>query len=133
MAQYDIDTSKTFVNPYNFVRVDLKNKPVKDIAEQQGERTLTGWIDYTVHTKTPLAIPDTENVWEEKVARTVGRKQETEIHKHYRFMRNTAGEYIIPGSSVRGVVRNVYEVATDSCFSTLKDDQRITARQGGMA
>ena len=43
-------------------------------------------------------------------------------------MKNPAGKYMIPGSSVRGAIRSVYETITDSCFVTSKVDQRITKR-----
>ena len=39
------------------------------------------------------------------------------------------GKYTIPGSSLRGPIRSFYETLTNSCFSTLPDDTRITRRE----
>lgn len=122
-VNYQIDKGKTpFVNPYNFVRVDFGRKSHASVEED----VITGWIDYRIITRTPLAIPDAGTAKGE-VIREKGEKKG--IHKQYDFMKTPNGEYMIPGSSIRGVIRNVYETATDSCFSTLKDRQMITTRQ----
>lgn len=115
--EYKIDNNKKFVNPYNFVSVMFNRKSEGDLEElKDKEKLYTGKMKCTIHVKTPIIIPDIET-----------EENENE-HKKYKFMKDTEGNYMIPASSIRGVVRNVFETATDSCFSTLKDDMRITIR-----
>ena len=96
MAKYKYIIDKTkepFVNPYNFVTIDFDTKS-KWNKPNYGEELLTGWMDYSLIVRTPISIPDTET--------------------------GTDGQIMIPGSSIRGVIRNVFETATDSCFSTVR-------------
>ena len=109
--------NQSFVNPYNFVRTDFDKKPTSDISLLESETLLYGSLDYSILTKTPLAIPDTEKVKSEK------------DHKRYPFMKSMNGRFMIPGSGIRGVIRNVYETVTDSCYATSKENQFITSRQ----
>ena len=125
MAKPQIDykfdrSNEGFVNPYNFVGVDLSCRSRTDI-DSLGD-TFTGWLEYTILAKTPIAMPDSQSV-------KVKTLKKGDSHKKYRFMRNPEGTMMIPGSSIRGVIRNVFETATDSCFSTTKDRDYITARQ----
>lgn len=118
MARYEIENSSRFVNPYNFVSVMFNRKSKGDLEElKDKEKLYTGKMKCTIHVKTPIIIPDIET-----------EEENENEHKKYKFMKDTEGNYMIPASSIRGVVRNVFETATDSCFSTLKDDMRITIR-----
>lgn len=130
-----------FINPYNFVSVNLEEtkhfnmeemsqgEPVQETTELQ-----TGYLVCRMKCRTPLAIPDTMN------------KKETDCEGHfkYHFMgmkeetlqgtgegevkTEVTGTPLIPGSSIRGVIRNVYETITDSCFGTMREDTSITIR-----
>lgn len=104
-----------FLNPYNFVSTTA---PVttedKSSAEKEPERH-TGYITCKIVTKTPLAIPDTE------------RKGVRSNADYYPFM-TINGKKTIPGSSIRGVIRNIYETATNSCMVTVAGDDILTAR-----
>ena len=104
--------NQSFVNPYNFVRTDFDKKPTSDISLLESETLLYGSLDYSILTKTPLAIPDTEKVKSEK------------DHKRYPFMKSMNGRFMIPGSGIRGVIRNVYETVTDSCYATGWDPEK---------
>ena len=118
MARYEIDNNEKFVNPYNFVSVMFNRKSKGDLEElKDKEKLYTGKMKCTIHVKTPIIIPDIET-----------EEENGNEHKKYKFMKDTEGNYMIPASSIRGVVRNIFETATDSCFSTLKDDMRITIR-----
>lgn len=110
-----------FVNPYNFIRFPEEKK----LAYTDGDRH-TGVIHYTITTKTPLFIPNSSS----ETAFTESEKPE---HKSYDFFSYTEldptkryeKKYhipVIPGSEMRGVVRNVYETLTDSCMSVLNAD-----------
>ncbi|MGN0605991.1 MAG: TIGR03986 family CRISPR-associated RAMP protein [Oscillospiraceae bacterium] len=94
--------SDTFINPYNFVRL---GEGVERKSSDEYGGNLTGKIHCVLETKTPLAIPDSENV-------IVGKDE----HKIYSFYR-VDGKPIIPGSQIRGVIRSAYETLSNSCLS----------------
>ena len=114
---------KGFVNPYNFIKF-----PPKKARAYTDEDRHTGYIEYTITTKTPLFIPNSSSD-------TAFRKSDQVAdHKSYDFfsyteldkMKRYEGEYhvpVIPGSEMRGVVRNVYETLTDSCMGLLNSDE----------
>lgn len=121
MPRYEYNPSKEkFVNPYTFVPVDFGKKEAKDInaVVSEAPELLTGMMKCTIYAKTPLAIPDisSENVEND--------------HPSYRFESTPDGQYMIPASSLRGTIRNVYETATNSCFSTLKENTLLNTRSG---
>lgn len=111
------------MNPYTFVPVDFGKIETKDInaVVSEAPELLTGMMKCTIYAKTPLAIPDisSENIENE--------------HSSYRFESTPDGQYIIPASSLRGSIRSVYETATNSCFSTLKENTLLNARKSGNA
>lgn len=119
----------TFVNPYHFVRLDpARDSRMKD-SEEQKEQSLSGVLHCSFETMTPLAVPDTE-----KAVPDTGKKDECliggdsgKIHYRYPFY-SINNRPTVPGSSVRGMLRSVYESLTDSCFVTIPDEERITAR-----
>lgn len=118
MAKY-ARSNELFINPYNFVPVDFKRTPRGKIEKSQ-ENLLTGYLECMIKCRTPLAIPD------------VARKEPTDIKGHFKypFFTIDGTNPIIPGSAIRGVIRNVYETLTNSCFGTMKKDSKITARSG---
>lgn len=119
----------TFVNPYHFVRLDpARDSRMKD-SEEQKEQSLSGVLHCSFETMTPLAVPDTE-----KAVPDMGKKDECliggdsgKVHYRYPFY-SINNRPTVPGSSVRGMLRSVYESLTDSCFVTIPDEERITAR-----
>lgn len=117
--QYEEMRDKSFINPYNFVGVNHKKTHREKLNKNNTDKnkdSYSGVINCRLITKTPLAIPDNDLV-----------KEDNE-HKTYPFMRNTNEELMIPGSSLRGVIRSVYETVTDSCFVTSDQKQRISKR-----
>ena len=116
MAKYSYKRGKaTFVNPYNFVRID-RTKKHKTVDSTNTEKKLSGVLHCSFETKTPLAIPDIE----------LG-KIDNVGHASYPFYRINEVPSV-PGSSIRGMLRSVYETLTDSCFVTLPEDTSVTAR-----
>ena len=101
--------SQFYINPYNFIPYggNVERKPRNE--ETASEPLLTGEIKCSLTVKTPLAIPDAEERFMSK---------EKEDHYIYPFM-TAGGVPIIPGSELRGMVRNVYETITNSCFSII--------------
>lgn len=113
---------KGFVNPYNFIGF-----PENKARAYTDEDRHTGVIEYKITTKTPLFIPNSSS---DKAFKESDHVPE---HKSYDFFSYTEldgnqryeGEYhvpVIPGSEMRGVVRNVYETLTDSCLGLLNEE-----------
>lgn len=111
--QYKKDNNKNFINPYNFVSINLKNTKREDITLNTDEK-LTGVLKCRIIPKTSLAIPDTYT--------------EEKEHKIYDFFHYNDGNPVIPGSTLRGAIRSVYETLSDSCFSTAREKTVITNR-----
>ncbi len=103
-----------FLNPYNFVRFLGKGR---DNPSDAGVTLLgrcappphdryvgiTGKITCTLRTVTPLFISDSEGITGEE-------------HKTYHFFQIN-GQYAIPGTALRGMVRSVFEAVTNSCMA----------------
>lgn len=108
-----------FINPYAFIKLP----DAKTIEKTQNEERFTGKIECSLYPRTPLFIPNTTY---EKVF------DKSEDHKSYDFYSymdiskksgdNSLHEPVIPGSSIRGEVRSLYEALTGSCFSTAGKD-----------
>ncbi len=108
-------------SPYGFVRFPGGiDGPVRsDINETYADAAglLTGWLDVKLTNTTRLIIPDGTKVTEDQ-------KQ----HKTLPFFRLPDGTPAIPGSELRGLVRSVYEAASDSCLPFLLDDKITSMR-----
>lgn len=105
--------------PYNFVPLsetvvtpDWANLVSHDVPFKDG---LCGELHFTIETKSPLLVGGKR--------RKATSHQEGEVWFH----KNTSGQFEIPGSSLEGMVRNVFEIAT---FSRMKlvDDKRFGLR-----
>lgn len=88
-----------FNYPYNFVKNDFK-KSIRNSYKIKGSNS--GEISFTVLNTSPFLIPQEEN----------GVKNP---------LKNQKGEYIIPASSFKGLIKNNFETITNSCFSVLED------------
>jgi CRISPR-associated protein (TIGR03986 family) len=110
-----------FLNPYNFVRY-LPDRPSKpdDPPEvvllgrcppppHDRWAGLSGRITCQITAATPVFVSDSEGV-------------EGDDHKTYRFF-ECNGEPAIPASSLRGMIRSVFEAVTNSCFSSFQEDK----------
>jgi CRISPR-associated protein (TIGR03986 family) len=121
--------------PYNFISLDDKvipydknNLPRRDVFSG-----LTGYINIDIESKTPLYIRRT--LTEEEVEElTKIEKEENNKDKMREFNRKlyqsfspASGKFKIPGSSLRGMVRNLYEIATYSKMSYL-DEHKLYFR-----
>ncbi len=121
------DKEHSFINPYTFIPLDGSANSASTSAETQGsvsdvseddDKIVTGKLTCRLNLKTPLIIPDPDN----------SEPDQTNV-KHYRYpFMKIGADYIIPGSSIRGPVRSVYETVTNSCMSTMQKRQKITAR-----
>lgn len=114
---------RTFVNPYNFVSIDRKKIKQENIEEtyKNKEELHTGYLDCVLVAKTPLAIPDLPEGEE-----SGGESK----HDFFSINGNDQKNPMIPGSSLRGMIRSVYETITESCLSTMKPDTHLFSRAG---
>lgn len=121
--------------PYNFVSLDdIVIFYNKDALPRRNSFTgLSGRINLNIETKTSLYIKRT--LTEEEVEElTRIEKEENNKDKMLEFNRKiyqsfspASGKYKIPGSSLRGMVRSLYEIATYSKMSFL-DDHKLYFR-----
>lgn len=108
MAEY----RAKFINPYNFVPL---GKECNKNSYEKG--SLCGVIEYSLLTKTPLFIPDTET-----------EQVDANGHREYKFFSYGGDKPVIPGSEMRGMLRSYYEILTDSCLSALNMDKILSKR-----
>lgn len=122
-----------FLNPYNFVRYAQPPK----VSANDGETALlsrvappphdryvgmTGEITCELATVSPLFIAD-------PAATFATSADEANEHKTYRFFTYDFGdgpEPAIPATSLRGMLRSVFEAATNSCYAHFDYDQRLS-------
>lgn len=127
---------KEFVNPYNFIsngNQECKRINILDEIKSR-ENNLTGYIDFNITTKTPLFIPNTNkkpiDIIDDK---NKNIEDEHEILEFFTYSDCKEGnclknEPVIPGSSIRGMVRNIYETLTNSCMSVIDGDSILYKR-----
>lgn len=120
----------SFVNPYNFMPLGGKSPS----AETDSIQKYTGVIEYSLRTVTPLFIPDTGN------ENAFDMERSCKDHKSYDFFsyRDLSGLEgsieddlpvpVIPGSEMRGMLRNNYEILTNSCMSAVDDEVLLSKR-----
>ncbi|WP_298981579.1 TIGR03986 family type III CRISPR-associated RAMP protein [Caldilinea sp.] len=118
-------TPYRFLNPYNFVRtLEVRNPKAAPLlsrcAPPPHDRYvgLTGRVICRLTATTPIFVSDSEEIVEESVN---GRK-----HRSYRFFRDPEGKVAIPGTSLRGAVRSIFEAATNSCFAHFAGKKRLS-------
>lgn len=133
-----------FINPYNFVRfpqeVGRSSEGTGTDSSDAGKGLLTGYIEYELTACSPLFIPNTSTDkafrydYEKNCGRDGKLLDPKNEHKLYDFFsyhdltgldgkekyldKDKAYEPVIPGSEIRGMVRNIYETLTDSCLSS---------------
>jgi CRISPR/Cas system CSM-associated protein Csm3 (group 7 of RAMP superfamily) len=111
------------MNPYDFVRIDWKQVPERRspawhhrFVDDQGRPLYAGQIEVDVYAETPLFIFDPRNV-------------SPDPRRPTQSMRNKQGVYIIPGSSLKGLLRSVAEALGNGCL-TLFDGKYEAVREG---
>lgn len=128
-----------FINPYTFVPIE-KASPKRDEVETGGH---TGVIECRLEIQEghPLFIPNTTN----RVAEELNKKGNiSEEHYKYNFysyedlsvnkepLKEPPKQPVIPGSEIRGMVRNVYEQLTNSCF-LITDENNLPYKRSSKA
>lgn len=143
----------SFITPYNFIPLGKpaheENLPWQKEGEKENQgkpEKMTGKIDYTLTTLSPLFIPNTSNdrVFSTSDKDLEGSTEDSPVyHKSFEFFSyenfadqkdldqgNTAPVYapVIPGTEIRGAVRSAYEALTDSCLSAIDLDAVLSKR-----
>lgn len=118
-----------FINPYNFIPL-AQEKALYDEQKAENEKRYTGKITVEMTTKTPLFIPDTSN--EYAIEQEKDKKNQHKSYEFFSYESNQEGrrEPVIPGSSIRGMIRNIYEALTGSCMSAIDEDEQFVRRIG---
>jgi hypothetical protein len=105
------------MNPYDFVRIDWSRPPERHqpIWHHQlvkgGTPLYSGSLQVNIYAETPLFICDPRSI-------------DPESREAALSMQNAAGEYIIPGSSLKGMLRSVVETLSNSCLTLFDGEYR---------
>jgi len=103
------------MNPYDFVPIDTQHPPqrrkpvwhnVLKNADAKAGKLYSGHLYVTITAETPLFIPDTETSMQDP-------------NHPGEHIYNNAGTYIIPGTSLKGLLRSVVETLCNGCLKML--------------
>lgn len=104
------------MNPYDFARIDWNRPPVRRppiwhhrLTGQGTQHLYAGYLEVDIDAETPLFIADPRSIPQDP-------------RKPAHSMQNQGGEYIIPGSSLKGMLRCLVETLGNGCL-TLFDGQ----------
>ncbi len=99
------------MNPYDFARIDWDRPPRRSepiwhhqLTRRNGQQLYSGHLDVEIIAETPIFICDPKNP---------PRDSQHLAHS----TRNSAGKYIIPGTSLKGMLRSVVETAGNGCLT----------------
>jgi CRISPR/Cas system CSM-associated protein Csm3 (group 7 of RAMP superfamily) len=99
------------MNPYDFVRIDWSRKPDRHppvwhhrLVSQGEQRLFAGQLEVDVYAETPLFVADPRVISQDP-------------KKPARFIQNSEGAYIIPGSSLKGMLRCLVETLGNGCLT----------------
>lgn len=105
--------SERFINPYTFVPIERK-EPVRD-KKTNGDKS--GYIECSLEIKSPTFIPNTSKKFGDEHSEQVFYSYTNlENEDHLTDDLRKPEKPVIPGSEIRGMLRNVYEQLTNSCF-----------------
>jgi CRISPR/Cas system CSM-associated protein Csm3 (group 7 of RAMP superfamily) len=99
------------MNPYDFARIDPNTPPARRrpiwhhrLTGQGTQRLYAGQIEVDILAETPMFVSDPRTVPNDPT-------------RPAQSIKNQQGEYIIPGSSLKGMLRNVVETLGNGCFT----------------
>jgi len=130
--------TKQSVAPYNFVPLPEKAEVISQkIEELQSHAEInkeknSGYIEYEIENITPLIIGKGKEKKEAKDNKEesflIDKKKEKKNDKNVYFFKNDKGEYTIPGSTMRGLLRNNMAILSFSNVSEDIEDGRFYFR-----
>lgn len=116
----------TLINPYNFVCLKAQG-PEREKGYpgrlRFHEHRFTGVLECALKALSPIVTLDQRNycLWQLKNqdgSRLKNRKgKEYRDIKVFKFLRNSFGNPILQGTSLKGMIRSTYEAMTDSCLA----------------
>ena len=107
------------INPYNFVPLGSGPDRSKEYTNRHRLKAdnYSGKLFCTLETLGPVMTLDQRGTPETiPHVNGAGNRTGKEI-KSFRFLRNTEGKPIVQGTSIKGMIRAVYEAMTDSCLT----------------
>lgn len=123
--------------PYNFIPLNdqvitVKAEDLPDFDQQKG---YDGYLNLEITAKTPLYIRQSYTAEEMQKLEELARKGNKDEELDYKlslsdFYRPARAAYRIPGSSLRGMLRTLFEVATYSKMTYI-DDHKLYYRSFG--
>lgn len=101
------------MNPYDFVPLDMRHPPERRkplwhamLTHQHGPKLYSGHLSVYIKTETPLFIMDSPS--QQDASKRDPRALKTSMH-------DRDGYYIIPGSSIKGMLRTIVETLCNGC------------------
>jgi len=107
------------MNPYGFVRLTGSGPERAPVQQHERFEGLSGRIVCTLTARTALFVPKYR----------AGAADSARTHETLEMCRNHEGTPIIPGTSLKGVIRNVAEAAANACFTLPNPNQLAYERQ----
>lgn len=134
-----------FINPYTFVPIDQiqpERKRAEHVSDFEGEEELlTGYVECSLEVKSHVFVPNTTKKFKYLLHDKPKNFHGLEEHYFSEFYSyedlSAASNSIpaappkaprIPGSEIRGVIRNLYEQLTNSCLPII-DDQNVPTKR----
>lgn len=111
----------SFINPYIFVNLP----PTRSFAKQNSDDKYTGKIECFMYPRTHLFIPNVTS------ADCNAEHKRYDFYSYEDLKGNLSSgnfEPVIPGSSIRGEVRSLYEALTNSCLSAIDEELILNKR-----
>lgn len=103
------------MNPYDFARIDWSKPPERrkpvwhHHLVEPGKRLFSGSLEVDIYAETPLFVANSG-------VTPIDPKRPAQS------MQNKQGDYIIPGSSLKGMLRSVVEALGNSCLTLYDGD-----------
>ncbi|MCL2136400.1 MAG: TIGR03986 family CRISPR-associated RAMP protein [Coriobacteriia bacterium] len=126
------NTDKYIINPYAFFPIESID-PDRKVFEKEHHSSYTGYLQCKLEILegSGVFIPNTT-----KVFKTTKKDEEHRIYDFFSYKNLIGNDSIpsekpvpvIPGSSIRGMARSVYEQITNSCFSIIDEDNMLYKR-----
>jgi CRISPR-associated protein (TIGR03986 family) len=127
----NVPDSRKAIAPYNFVElpndiveIQADSLPSHNVYYNQSEKRYTGRIDCTLTTESPLYIRC--GFTQEEFASGVESKELPDFF--YTEIASKARKPVIPGSSLRGMLRNLIEIISFSKIELVSDKKRFFFR-----
>lgn len=118
-----------FINPYTFIPIGEKEPDRKTVREAlEGKKLYDGYLECNLEIQSSTYIPNTSKKFE-----YLGKRTEHYFNDFFSYEDLSACDSDeipvkppqyprIPGSEIRGMVRNVYEQLTNSCLSVIDEE-----------